>query len=96
MSSPDLSVLVLLGVLSLTALLQVGSLRLQTWQVMTLGALLVLLLGEISPQEALHQLTWTCSSFYSGPFVWGKRLTGADILPGLGAGLFQGRRIRIN
>ena len=50
---PDLSVLILLGVFILTALRQVGSLRLQIWQIMTFGAILVLLLGEISPQEAL-------------------------------------------
>ena len=59
-SLPDPPVLILLGVFLLTALRQVGSLRLQIWQVMTIGALLVLLLGEISPEEAFRAVNIRC------------------------------------
>ncbi len=83
--SPDLSVLVLLGVLLLTALRQVGSLRLQIWQVMTLGALLVLLLGEISPQEALHAINLNVLLFLFGAFCVGEALNRSGYLAWLGS-----------
>lgn len=84
-SSPDLSVLVLLGVLLLTALRQVGSLRLQIWQVMTLGALLVLLLGEISLQEALSAINLDVLLFLFGAFCVGEALNRSGYLAWLGS-----------
>lgn len=86
-SSPDLSVLVLLGVLLLTALRQVGSLRLQIWKVMTLGALLVLLLGEISPQEALRAINLDVLLFLFGAFCVGEALNRSGYLAWLGSRL---------
>ncbi len=84
-SSPDLSVLVLLGVLLLTALRQIGSLRLQIWQVMTLGAFLVLLLGEISSQEALRAINLDVLLFLFGAFCVGEALNRSGYLAWLGS-----------
>lgn len=83
-SSPDLSVLVLLCVLLLTALRQVGSLRLQIWQVMTLGAFSVLLLGEISPQEALRAINIDVLLFLFGAFCVGEALNRSGYLAWIG------------
>ncbi|HII80813.1 MAG TPA: anion transporter [Methanosarcina sp.] len=85
LSSPDLSVIVLLCVLLLTALRQVGSLRLQIWQVMTLGALAVLLLGEISPEEALRAINIDVLLFLFGAFCVGEALNRSGYLACLGS-----------
>lgn len=84
-SSPDLSVLVLLCVLLLTALRQVGSVRLQIWQVMTFGALTVLLLGEISPEEALRAINMDVILFLFGAFCVGEALNRSGYLALLGS-----------
>ncbi|MDD3245266.1 MAG: anion transporter [Methanosarcina sp.] len=84
-ASPDLSVLVLMGVLLLIALRQVGSLRLQIWQVMTLGAFSVLLLGEISPQEALRAINLDVLLFLFGAFCVGEALNRSGYLAWLGS-----------
>lgn len=81
---PDLSVLILLGVFILTALRQVGSLRLQIWQIMTFGAILVLLLGEISPQEALAAINMDVLIFLFGAFCVGEALNRSGYLAWLG------------
>jgi Na+/H+ antiporter NhaD/arsenite permease-like protein len=81
---PDISVLILLGVFVLTALRQVGSLRLQIWQIMTFGAILVLLLGEISPQEALEAINMDVLIFLFGAFCVGEALNMSGYLAWLG------------
>lgn len=81
---PDLSVLILLGVFVLTALRQVGSLRLQIWQIMTFGTILVLLLGEISPQEALAAINMDVLIFLFGAFCVGEALNRSGYLAWLG------------
>ena len=84
-SLPDLSVLILLGVFVLTALRQVGSLRLQIWQVMTFGAISVLLLGEISPEEALGAINIDVLIFLFGAFCVGEALNRSGYLAWLGS-----------
>jgi Na+/H+ antiporter NhaD/arsenite permease-like protein len=84
-SLPDPSVLILLGVFLLTALRQVGSLRLQIWQVMTFGAFLVLLLGEISPEEALGAVNIDVIIFLFGAFCVGEALNRSGYLAWLGS-----------
>lgn len=84
-SSPDLSVLILLCVLLLTALRQVGSVRLQIWQVMTFGALSVLFLGEISPEEALRAINMDVLLFLFGAFCVGEALNRSGYLSWLGS-----------
>ena len=81
---PDLSVLILLGVFVLTALRQVGSLRLQIWQIMTFGAILVLLLGEISLREALAAINMDVLIFLFGAFCVGEALNMSGYLAWLG------------
>lgn len=81
---PDLSVFILLGVFVLTALRQVGSLRLQIWQIMTFGTILVLLLGEISPQEALAAINMDVLIFLFGAFCVGEALNRSGYLAWLG------------
>ncbi len=83
-SLPDLSVLVLLGVFVLTALRQIGSLRLQIWQIMTFGAIFVLLLGEISPDEALAAINMDVLIFLFGAFCVGEALNRSGYLAWLG------------
>jgi Na+/H+ antiporter NhaD/arsenite permease-like protein len=82
---PDLSVLILLGVFVLIALRQVGSLRLQIWQVMTFGAISVLLLGEISPEEALGAINTDVLIFLFGAFCVGEALNRSGYLAWLGS-----------
>lgn len=83
-SLPDLSVLILLGVFVLTALRQIGSLRLQIWQIMTFGAIFVLLLGEISPDEALAAINMDVLIFLFGAFCVGEALNRSGYLAWLG------------
>lgn len=84
-SLPDFSVLILLGVFLLTALRQVGSLRLQIWQVMTIGALSVLLLGKISPREAIAAVNIDVVLFLFGAFCVGEALNRSGYLAWLGS-----------
>jgi Na+/H+ antiporter NhaD/arsenite permease-like protein len=85
LSFPDPSVIILLGVFVLTALRQVGSLRLQIWQVMTIGALSVLLLGQISPEEALGAINTDVLLFLFGAFCVGEALNRSGYLSWLGS-----------
>ena len=91
-SLPDPSVLILLGVFVLTALRQVGSLRLQIWQVMTIGALLVLVLGEISPEEALGAINIDVLIFLFGAFCVGEALNRSGYLGCLGSRIISRAR----
>lgn len=82
---PDISVFILLGVFLLTAFRQVGSLQFQIWQIMTLGAFLVLLLGQISPQEAIHAINLDVLIFLFGAFCVGEALNRSGYLSYLGS-----------
>lgn len=84
---PDFSVLILLGVFILTALRQVGTLKLQIWQIMTFGALLVLLLGKISPEKALEAINTDVIIFLFGVFYVGEALNRSGYLSWLGSRL---------
>lgn len=86
----DFSVLVLLAVFGLTALRQVGSLRLQIWQIMFGGALAVLLSGKIGVWEALKAVDPDVMLFLFGMFVVGEGLNRSGYL-GVLAGKLLGR-----
>ena len=86
----DFSVLVLLAVFGLTALRQVGSLRLQIWQIMFGGALAVLLSGKIGVLEALEAVDPDVMLFLFGMFVVGEGLNRSGYLEVL-AGKLLGR-----
>jgi Na+/H+ antiporter NhaD/arsenite permease-like protein len=68
------SLIVLIGVLFLIAVRQVGRFKFQIWQAMLLGAVAVLVLGEIRPVEALKAINLDVMLFLFGMFVVGEAL----------------------
>jgi Na+/H+ antiporter NhaD/arsenite permease-like protein len=70
----NISILTLGVVFILIAVRQVGNVRLQIWQVMTLGALIVLLSGQIAPLDALHAINVDVLLFLFGMFIIGQGL----------------------
>jgi len=76
----NLSVIVLLAVLALIAARKVGQIRVAIWQAMVLGALIVLLSGEISPPAALAAIDVDVMLFLFGMFVVGEALVESGYL----------------
>jgi Na+/H+ antiporter NhaD/arsenite permease-like protein len=68
------SLVVLALVFTLIAVRRIGRLRLQIWQVMLLGALSVLICGEIEPVEALRSINVDVLLFLFGMFVVGQAM----------------------
>jgi Na+/H+ antiporter NhaD/arsenite permease-like protein len=58
----------------LIAVRQVGRVRLGIWQIMLLGAIIVLATGQISPGDALHAINLDVMLFLFGVFVIGRAL----------------------
>ncbi len=87
-----LPVIVLLLVLLLIALRRIGSLRFQIWQVMLLGALAVLLTGQITPAEAFRAVNFEVLLFLVGMFVVGEALARSGLLEQLSCRLFSRAR----
>ncbi|MBI4448274.1 anion transporter [Candidatus Woesearchaeota archaeon] len=82
-------IIVLLAVFVLIAIRQVGSLRLQIWQVMLLGALAVLFSGQISVLNALKAINWDVILFLFGMFVIGQALEDSGYLAHISYNLFK-------
>jgi len=82
------SIIVLLVVFVLIAVRQIGRFRLQIWQIMLLGALTVLLTGQISPTEALKAINLDVMLFLFGMFVVGQALDESGYLSHLSFRLF--------
>jgi Na+/H+ antiporter NhaD/arsenite permease-like protein len=82
------SIIVLLVVFVLIAVRQIGRFRLQIWQAMLLGALAVLLTGQISSAEALHAINLDIILFLFGMFVVGQALEESGYLSHLSSRLF--------
>ena len=89
-----ISVIILLIVFALIAVRQVGRVRLQIWQVMLLGALAVLLTGQISPIDALESINVDVILFLFGMFVVGEALEESGYLAYLSYRLFRRARSR--
>jgi Na+/H+ antiporter NhaD/arsenite permease-like protein len=89
------SIIVLLVVFVLIAVRQIGRFRLQIWQAMLLGALAVLLTGQISPLEALEAINLDIILFLFGMFVVGQALEESGYLSHLSSRLF-GRAETVN
>jgi len=66
--------LTLCTVFLLIAIRQIGNVRLQIWQIMAGGALIVLTAGSISPSEALAAIDIDVMLFLFGMFVVGQAL----------------------
>jgi Na+/H+ antiporter NhaD/arsenite permease-like protein len=83
LSNPSL--LILLGALVLIAFRQVGSLRLQIWQIMAFGAILVLFFGQISLGQALAAINTDILIFLFGIFCVGEALCRSGYLDWFGS-----------
>jgi len=89
------SIIVLVAVFILIAVRQIGRFRLQIWQAMLLGALAVLITGQISPAEALKAINLDVILFLFGMFVVGQALEESGYLSHLSSRLF-GRAKTVN
>jgi len=82
------SIIVLVVVFILIAVRQIGRFRLQIWQAMLLGALAVLVTGQISPADALQAINLDVILFLFGMFVVGQTLEESGYLSHLSSRLF--------
>ncbi len=65
--------IIVLGIVFiLIAVRQVGKLRLQIWQVMLGGAVIVLITGQITPIDAFHAINFDVIFFLFGMFIIGQ------------------------
>lgn len=74
------SIITLVIVFILIAVRQVGSIKLQIWQIMLTGALVVLLTGQISPVKAVMSINPDVMLFLFGMFVIGQALEDSGYL----------------
>jgi Na+/H+ antiporter NhaD/arsenite permease-like protein len=70
----NIPVFTLAAVFVLIAMRRIGNIRLQIWQVMTAGAGVVLLTGQIAPIDALHAINLDVMIFLFGMFIIGQAL----------------------
>lgn len=87
-----ISIITLAIVFILIAIRQVGNIRLRIWQIMLLGALVVLVTGQISPGRALQAINADVMLFLFGVFVIGQALEDSGYLGHLAYGLFRKAR----
>ena len=88
----NISVLSLAAVLILIAVRQAKSRSLAIWQIMLLGALAVLLTGQISPEDALLAINPDVMIFLAGMFVIGEAMQRSGYLLALFSRLFTRAR----
>ncbi len=82
--------IVILGIVFiLIAVRQLGNIRLQIWQIMLLGALVVLLTGQISPLDALKAINPDVMLFLFGVFIVGQALEESGYLAHLSYKIFR-------
>ncbi|MDE1849447.1 MAG: anion transporter [Candidatus Micrarchaeota archaeon] len=89
---PPLSVLILIGTFILVAIRQIGRFRLQIWQIVLIGAVLVLLTGQISIAAAVSYIDPTVIVFLIGIFIVGEALTESGYMRSLVYRLFRRAR----
>jgi len=70
----NISIMALAAVLILIAFRQMGKNSLAIWQIMLLGALVVLFAGQISPEDALHAINLDVMVFLGAMFVIGESM----------------------
>jgi len=76
----QLAVLVLFLVLFLLIIRRIGKLNFPMWLSMAVGAFLVLLLGQITPAEAVSAVQWPVIFFLLGMFIVGAAVDSSGIL----------------
>ncbi len=84
----NISVLTLTAIFILIAFRQVGGTKLHIWQIMLLGALTVLLTGQISPYDGLKSINPDVMIFLFGMFVTGETMHRSGFLLHLSYRLF--------
>jgi Na+/H+ antiporter NhaD/arsenite permease-like protein len=90
----NLSLIVVLAVFALIAVRQIGNVRLQIWQIMALGALVVVVAGEISPSDAWAAIDFDVLVFLFAMFVVGQALEESGFLAHLTYKYFKRARSR--
>ena len=88
----NISIVTLGCVFLLTAVRQVGNLKLQIWQIMLAGAAAVLAAGQITPSDALRAINTDVLLFLFGMFVVGQAMEESGYLAQLTYGLFRRAR----
>jgi Na+/H+ antiporter NhaD/arsenite permease-like protein len=83
-----ISLITLAIVFTLVIIRQVGNIRLRLWQIMILGAVVVLVTGQISPLRALQSINTDVMLFLLGVFVIGQALEDSGYLGHLANRLF--------
>jgi Na+/H+ antiporter NhaD/arsenite permease-like protein len=85
----NIPAMALAAVLILIAVRQVGRVKLQIWQIMLMGAMAVILTGQISPANALRSINLDVMIFLTGMFVIGEAMYESGYLLHLSYGLFS-------
>jgi len=80
------------GVVALIAVRQIGSVRLQIWQIMAGGALAMLVTARLTPAEALRAIDLDVMLFLFGMFVLARALEASGLLEDLAWRLFSRAR----
>jgi Na+/H+ antiporter NhaD/arsenite permease-like protein len=84
-----ISLIVLGVVFLLIAIRQIGKIRFRIWQVMLVGAVAVLVTGQITPLDAVKAINIDVILFLLGVFIIGQALEESGYLGHLAARLFQ-------
>jgi Na+/H+ antiporter NhaD/arsenite permease-like protein len=87
-----IALLTLISVFVLIAIRNVRTVRLQIWQIMLLGALTVLLTGQISPLDALRSINLEVILFLFGMFAVGQAIEESGYLAQISHALFGNAR----
>lgn len=82
-------IIILAIVFILTAIRQIGNIRLQIWQIMLFGAIAVLITGQITPFDALKSVNLDVMLFLFGMFVIGRALEDSGYLSHLSYKFFK-------
>jgi len=87
-----ISVVIVAIVFVLIAVRRIGNLKLQIWQIMSLGAFGVLVTGQISPLNALKAINPDVMLFLFGMFIVGEALEASGYLSHLSYRIFREAR----
>jgi Na+/H+ antiporter NhaD/arsenite permease-like protein len=82
-------IIILITVFILIAIRQIGNIKLQIWQIMLFGAIVVLITGQISAYDALKSINLDVMLFLFGMFVIGRALEDSGYLSHLSYKFFK-------
>ncbi|MBI5827584.1 MAG: anion transporter [Deltaproteobacteria bacterium] len=92
MPTDYLPIIILAGVVVMTAVRRIGGLRLDIWQIMLIGAAADLAAGSISPHRALMAVNPDVMLFLFGMFVVGEALVESGYLYHVSYSIFKAAR----